>query len=95
MRAVLKSAPVVDRLYLFSAMALARQVAQARAELDVVERNVIERLKDLGLTWEFLATEVYGTTRQTLYHRYRTLGGTRTWPPGRQKPRVETAVTIP
>ncbi|MEC3977720.1 hypothetical protein [Amycolatopsis sp. H20-H5] len=60
-------------------VAALRLVPDAREHLDKIERELIEHLKNQGVTWDALGAEL-DRSANAQQQRYRRAGGTRTWP---------------
>lgn len=56
------------------------KLSRVRAEVDRIERAMIETLLDWGYSWEDIAEKTGRGSRQAAQQRYARIGGTRTWP---------------
>lgn len=62
-------------------------IGQVRHDLDPLELQLLELVKDEGLTWSQISTLYDGRNRAWMALRYRSLGGTKRYLPGRQRKR--------
>lgn len=71
-----------EDLLVTDAIEALRLVSGIRSQLDEAEVQLIEILKDAGLTWDLVGDVLWGVCRQMAQKRYSRMGGTRKWPPG-------------
>lgn len=89
---ILLYATLRDDLLPTDAIEALKVVPRIREELDRFEKELIESLKDAGLSWHVVGDVVWGVCRQTAALRYRRLGGVRRWPRGRRGSRWPVSV---
>src|SRR5699024_7815281 len=56
------------------------KLPRVRAEMDRIERSMIETLLDWGYSWEDVAEKTGRGSRQAAQQRYARIGGQRSWP---------------